>query len=298
MNVLTHTKEGKSRGYIESGKLKELWVHTGTNCNLSCSFCLEGSYPGNHRLSEPCLEELKPFFEEAIELGVEKFSFTGGEPFMNKDFINILSYAVKLKPCMVLTNATKPLEHYLEDIYKIEKVKENLSFRVSIDHYTEEVHDRERGKGSYSRSLKNMKQLQDNGIHVSLARQSEKGEDFESVDSQYKSMLKDYAINESMHIVAFPDFSPPETVVDVPEITENCMTQYHTQETRSQFMCHFSRMLVKKNEAIDVYACTLVDDDESYSVKGSLKASLEKRVLMRHHRCFACFSGGASCSEI
>jgi sulfatase maturation enzyme AslB (radical SAM superfamily) len=298
MNTITHTKEGVNRGYIESGKLKELWIHTGTNCNLSCSFCLEGSFPGNNRLSEPTLIELIPFFEEAIELGVERFSFTGGEPFMNKDFINIISYAVQLRPCMVLTNATKPLEHYLEDIYKIKNVKENLSFRVSIDHYTEEIHDSERGKGSYKRSLTNMKKLLDNGMNVSLARQSEKGEDFLEVDGHYKSMLKNYGLDDKLNIVAFPDFSPPDTVVDVPEITENCMTKYQSEETRSKFMCHFSRMLVKKNDGMHVYACTLVDDDDDYAVKGTLKKSLEKRVLLGHHRCFSCFSGGASCSEM
>jgi len=51
---------------------------------------LEGSKPGDNRLNQPTLDDVKPFIDEAIGLGVEQFSFTGGEPFVNKDFIAIL----------------------------------------------------------------------------------------------------------------------------------------------------------------------------------------------------------------
>ena len=84
------TTRGDPRGYIQPSSLKELWFHTGTICNLSCPFCLEGSKPGDNRLNQPTLDDVKPFIDEAIGLGVEQFSFTGGEPFVNKDFIAIL----------------------------------------------------------------------------------------------------------------------------------------------------------------------------------------------------------------
>ena len=47
-----------------------------------------------------------------------------------------------------------------------------------------------------------------------------------------------------------------------------------------------------------VYACTLVDDDESYDLGGTLSETLAKRIYLRHHRCHTCFALGASCSEI
>ena len=43
---LTVTPDGEPRGYIQPHALRELWFHTGTACNLSCPFCLEGSKPG------------------------------------------------------------------------------------------------------------------------------------------------------------------------------------------------------------------------------------------------------------
>jgi hypothetical protein len=63
-------------------------------------------------------------------------------------------------------------------------------------------------------------------------------------------------------------------------------------------MCAFSKMAVKKEGRMRVYACTLVDDDPSYDLGGTLAESLPKRVTLRHHRCYSCFAYGASCSEI
>ncbi|MFD2438283.1 radical SAM protein [Modicisalibacter luteus] len=80
----THTRAGEPRGYVDFQRLDELWLHTGTACNLSCPFCLEGSRPGDGRLDAMRLADVQPFLDEAVELGVKQFSFTGGEPFVIK----------------------------------------------------------------------------------------------------------------------------------------------------------------------------------------------------------------------
>ncbi|MXW74054.1 MAG: radical SAM protein, partial [Chromatiales bacterium] len=68
--------------------------------------------------------------------------------------------------------------------------------------------------------------------------------------------------------------------------------------SRRSFMCYFSKMVVKKQGRMRVYACTLVDDDDSFDLGGSLAESLGKRVMLRHHRCYSCFAYGSSCSEL
>lgn len=75
----THTRDGDPRGYIDADRLRELWIHTGTACNLACPFCLEGSHPGDGRIPGMKLSDVKPFIHEALDMGVEQFSFTGGE---------------------------------------------------------------------------------------------------------------------------------------------------------------------------------------------------------------------------
>ena len=102
------TADEKPRGFIRAHVLEELWFHTGTACNLSCPFCLEGSKPGDDRLQLMRFDDARPYIDEALTLGIRQFSFTGGEPFVNKDLIRILDYALRHRPCMV-TNATEPL---------------------------------------------------------------------------------------------------------------------------------------------------------------------------------------------
>jgi len=133
------------------------------------------------------------------------------------------------------------------------------------------------------------------GFGVSVARQAEKDEDSAAADEVFRELFAANGIDRDTRIVSFPDFGTPGSAFDVPEITEDCMTRYHTEETRRGFMCSYSRMVIKKRGRMRVYACTLVDDDEDYDLGGTLAAA-DRRVHLRHHRCYSCFAYGASCS--
>ncbi|GJM04777.1 MAG: hypothetical protein DHS20C09_07680 [marine bacterium B5-7] len=284
-------------GYIDAHTLDELWFHTGTACNLACPFCLEGSKPGDNRLQRMNIEDVIPYVDEAVSLGVKQFSFTGGEPFIVKDFIKILDYASKRKPCLVLTNGTEPLIKRIETFASLKENPNPIHFRISLDYPDPEKHDISRGVGSFHKALHGIELLIKNGFTISIARQMEKEEDKESVEQQYRTILKNNNLPTDIPIVEFPDFLKPGSIANVPTITENCLIDYHTEETRKKFMCAYSKMLIKRKNKIRVYACTLVDDDPSYDMGNSLAESMTKRVLLNHHRCYSCFAFGASCSE-
>jgi molybdenum cofactor biosynthesis enzyme MoaA len=285
-------------GYIEPHALRELWFHTGTACNLSCPFCLEGSRPGDNRLDRVKLADLKPWMDEALALGVEQFSFTGGEPFIVKDFVNILRYASALRPCLVLTNGTEPVLKRLHQIATLRTRPHPVSFRVSIDYPERERHERGRGAGSFDKAWRGLEALHRLGFKVSIARQIDADEDSGAVEQAFRELLSEHEIPAETTLVGFPDFLRPGAHVDVPRVTEHCMTTYQTAESRRAFMCAFSKMVIKKNGRMRVYACTLVDDDESYDLGGSLEEANGNRIMMRHHRCYSCFKFGSSCSEL
>ena len=100
-----------------------------------------------------------------------------------------------------------------------------------------------------------------------------------------------------IRIVAFPDFAIPGSHPEVPVVTEDCMTRYQTEDTRREFMCAFSKMVIKVNGRMRVYACTLVDDDPRYDQGSNLRSAMQQRVMLAHHRCYSCFAFGSSCSE-
>lgn len=289
--------DGTARGYIESQALAELWFHTGTNCNLSCPFCLEGSKPGDNRIEFLTLEDVKPFITEALELGVTKLSFTGGEPFVNPWFVRILDYALDHRPCFVLTNGTEPLLNRMGQVIKLKEKLNPLAFRISLDHPDPVKHDESRGKGNFRKALRTLGLLHAEGFCVSIARLMEPNEDGEAIDRSYTPLLREAGLPPDLAIVKFPDFLPPGSIANVPNVTEKCMTTYTTAEQRAQYMCSFSRMIVKKNGRCGVYACTLVDDDADFDLGDTLRESLDVRVRLKHHRCYSCFACGSTCSE-
>ncbi len=292
-----HTNTGEPRGYIDPNALSELWFHTGTACNLACPFCLEGSSPGDNRLNRITLVDVEPLMREAVELGVEQFSFTGGEPFIVKDFVNILRFASRLKPCLVLTNGTDPLLKRLHQVATLIDQPNPVAFRISIDWPDEARHDAGRGADTFQQSLQAIAKLQQLGFGVSLARQMEPDENAAEIDQQFQSLVQDAGYQGDIRIVAFPDFALPGQNPEVPDITEDCMTRYQTKDTRQTFMCAFSKMVIKKNGEMKIYACTLVDDDDQYDQGRNLHAALNQRVMLAHHRCYSCFAYGSSCSE-
>lgn len=293
-----YTSNGDPRGYIQPQLLRELWFHTGSACNLSCSFCLEGSQPGDKRIEPLTFEDAKPFIDEAIELNVEKFSFTGGEPFVIRDIIKILGYALEHRSCLVLTNGTNPLIKRMPDIFKLQDKPHSLSFRISLDYPDSQKHDAGRGEGNFEKALQTLAQLNRSGFRVSVARREISGKKQEVVNQAYRSFFASVGLPLNIPITVFPEYFLPCFHTKVPQITETCMTTYKDQKSRSEFMCNYSKMVLKQSGKMAVYACTLVDDEPDFNLGTSLSGAMKLRVMLKHHRCFTCFSHGASCSEL
>ncbi|WP_286236620.1 radical SAM protein [Neptuniibacter halophilus] len=292
-----YTPQGEARGYIDPHRLRELWFHTGTACNLQCPFCLEGSAPGDKRLELIKFDDVKPYIDEALELGVEQFSFTGGEPFLARQLVKILAYAAQHRPCLVLTNGTEAIQQRMDEVAGLKQAAHPVSFRISIDHPSAEAHDAGRGEGNFVKAMCGLQRLHQAGFTVSVARHMRKDEDKVAVEAAYRALFADWELPQDLNIVAFPDFATPGSLPQVPQVTTACMTTYQDEASRREFMCAYSKMIVKKNGRMRVYACTLVDDDEEYDLGASLKQSLQERISMKHHRCYSCFAYGASCSE-
>ncbi len=293
-----YTTDNHRRGYIEVGNLTDFWIHTGTKCNLRCPTCFEGASITSKRIEAITLEEAKPIILEAAKLGVQTFCFTGGEPFINKDFINILSFALDHAPCRVLTNATEPIEKYFTQLESFNQKAHKLYLRASIDYPNERRHDSARGKGSFQRTFTNCKKLNQMGHTISIARRMDTDEDSLKMNQTFQPFFEQFSLPLNTNIVAFPDLSFSESSNKNPEITESCMTKYKTKQERDAFMCCHSLMLVKKNNNLCFYPCTLVNDDDSYILGNSLNEAREKnKILLRHPRCFACFAHGTSCAE-
>ena len=87
----------------------------------------------------------------AIAWPVREIGFTGGEPFMNPDIIDMLGDALSRGfSVLVLTNAMQPMlrPRIRDGLTALRDAHGNrLALRVSLDHYSRELHDTERTAG-------------------------------------------------------------------------------------------------------------------------------------------------------
>ncbi len=291
-----YTSEGEPRGYVPWQGLAELWFHTGTNCNLACPFCLEGSRPGDRRVEFLLPEDVERFVREALPLGVKRFAFTGGEPFVNPGFDRMVEFALRHRPVLILSNGTTPLRRKLPWLRTLSAAANPLSIRISLDYPDEARHDAGRGRGSFALALDSLRRLYEAGIDVSVACLRQRGQSEQELAAAFAPVFTQVGLPPDLPLVSFPDFLPPGASADVPEVTKQCVQRHLPPERQKQLMCSYLRMVLRKNGQVRVYACTLVDDDPDFDLGDSLRAAVDVRVRMKHHRCYCCFAYGACCS--
>ncbi|MFT6070761.1 MAG: sulfatase maturation enzyme AslB (radical SAM superfamily) [Bacteriovoracaceae bacterium] len=298
------TAKGEKRAFVPMESMETLWFNTGTLCNLKCANCYIESSPTNDRLVYLEQSDVIPFLEEVKlnknnKIKVQRIGFTGGEPFINPHMFEILEETFKRSlGALVLTNAYKVILRSEKKFLDLkEKYNDLLSLRVSLDHYTSEVHENERGIGTFEPTMKAIKWLYDQGFHLSIAGRSLTSESMDEARQGYQNLLNESGIDlnlTSSNLVIFPEMDAME---DVPEITVDCWGIL--KKTPAMQMCSSERMIVKKkgSEKAQVQACTLLAYDEEFNMGSTLEESF-KPVYLNHPFCAKfCVLGGASCSS-
>jgi len=295
------TAKGETRAHVELKELETLWFNTGTQCNLSCDNCYIESSPKNDRLSLITLEDVKPYLKEIKDNNwpTKEIGLTGGEPFLNTQIISIVECCLEHGfQTIVLTNAYLLMSRYKDEILRLSnQYGDLLKIRVSLDHYTQEGHENERGAKTFNATLKNIQWLFRNNISLAIAGRSLKEENFEASKKGYKDLLTQWEVfldfEDSDALTVFPEMDAQK---DVPEITTDCWGILN--KSPDDMMCSNSRMIVKRKgeEKAKVLACTLLAYDKQFELGSSLSES-KKSVQLNHPFCAQfCVLGGASCS--
>jgi pyruvate-formate lyase-activating enzyme len=268
---------------IRLERLRELWIHCGTACNLSCPFCHEGSRPGDSRLEAPTLAEILPVLREATLLGVERFAFTGGEPLILKGIGDILLQALQLRPVLVLTNGTAPFIRRSHQLALLRDAPHALSLRVSIDFPDEKRHDAGRGLKNFRKALEGLRLLREAGFAVGITRQMQPGEDGAAVHAAFRNLLRRQRLPEDLPVVALPELGLPVTASE-PAVQSTVMDQ----GPGTTLACSRSRMLLKRAGEMRFNACPLTDDAPRFESGSSLTESVAASVVTDHPRCSGC----------
>jgi len=295
------TGKGDERAFVELKNLDTLWFNTGTRCNLQCKNCYIESSPTNDELIYITTDEVKTYLDEIhdLKLNTKQISFTGGEPFLNPDMVPILALCLERGfHVLVLSNAYRAIDKHFNELDDLNKKYPNkLTLRISLDHHTAEVHERERGPKTFDRTLTTMNTLAKMGFTLAVAGRSLSNESRTEALQGYQSILDAYevgiTVSNGENIVIFPEMSTDQ---DVPEITTDCWDILNVKANDQ--MCATERMVVKRKgtDTPVVLPCTLIAYDEQFELGNTLKESFQK-VYLNHPYCAQfCVLGGASCS--
>lgn len=144
---------------------KSLDLEITNKCNLRCLYCYHFSSAGEVEADLPTEEWLR-FFEELNRCAVMDVTLCGGEPFLRKDFRQLLEALVANRQRFsILTNGTLITDKMAEYIASTRRCN---TVQVSIDGSTPEVHDSCRGEGNFVKAVEGAKRLIDHGVSTTV----------------------------------------------------------------------------------------------------------------------------------
>ena len=297
------TADGSRRARVALDRLRTLWFNTGTLCNLTCANCYIDSSPKNDRLAYLTADDVAGYLDEIARDGLptEEIGITGGEPFMNPEIVDIVELCLERGfRTLVLTNAMRPMRKLETPLLELRlRFGPRFQVRVSLDHYTQALHEAERGAWSWQPTMDGIAWLGETGFTVHVAGRTRWSETNEELRAGYARLFEAHGIPvdaaDPEALVLFPEM---DAEADVPEITEQCWDILGVAP--ESMMCATSRMVVRRKGAsrATVLACTLLAYDDAFELGGTLaEASVEIRLNHPHCARF-CVLGGGSCNKV
>lgn len=295
------TATGEPRAQVPFRRYDTVWFNTGTLCNIECHNCYIYSSPRNDQLLYLSPAEVGRFLDEAegFDDRPSQIGFTGGEPFMNPGFLDMLEDSMSRGfRVLVLTNAMRPMQRFQKQLLALnQRFSGQLSLRVSLDHFNREGHETIRGPRTWQPAIAGLSWLAENGFDVSVA--GRKVWDLTEADMRqgytqlFAQIAPDVDAGDAARLVLFPEMHDDDKVT---EISEGCWTKLGMSP--QQVMCASSRMVIKRKGEAEptVVACTLIPYAKAFEMGRTLQAARATVTLNHHHCSRFCVLGKASCS--
>ena len=139
-------------------------------CNAKCSHCLVGDLRYSKEADMP-LDLIKKIARDTKKYNLYSMAISGGEPFARKDFFEIMDVIRNENKDIQIELVTNGIELTENKVKRLNKY--NISrYIISLEGAKESTHDRIRGKGSFNKVIKGIKNLKKyseaNGVEVKI----------------------------------------------------------------------------------------------------------------------------------
>lgn len=236
---------------------------------------------------------MKRYIKEAEGLGVKEIYFTGGEPFLHKDILELLAFSLQVAPTTVLTNGTMINEKIADALAALaQEAPYSLEVRVSVDEIDPEKNDRIRGKGALAKAVRAIQLLYARGLFPILTATEILREELpegSGMSERFRNFLLSLGI-EKPRVKIIPVFPIGRMAREGgPLLTEEMLRGFDF----SLMQCTETRVVADGG----VYSCPILAGlKEARLSEGSLEESL-KPCRLYHPACVTCYQTGMTCKN-
>jgi MoaA/NifB/PqqE/SkfB family radical SAM enzyme len=276
--------------------MDHLWFQvSGTLCNIACDHCFISCSPTNHNFEVMSLAQVAAYLEESVEMGVKEYYFTGGEPFLNKEIVDILELALSYGPVTVLTNGMLLKEKQIARLAEAERDSIfSLEFRVSIDGYNAEMNDAIRGKGVFDKAMAGMRLLLDYDF-LPIITITQTWEEYEN-----DTVLEGFINTLNAHGYEHPRLKILPSLKIGREIArdrdydeyEFLTTDMMAEFDADQLICSNARVATNRGVAV----CPILINEPD-AILGDNLHEASKSYQLKHQACYTCYLYGSICSN-
>ena len=152
---------------LSRGRLETLQVNLGYKCNQSCVHCHVNAGPSRTEMMSPdTISEVRRFLSEQEPRTLD---ITGGAPELHPQFRELVARARELGVHVIDRCNLTILEERGQDDLALFLRENRVDIIASLPCYTEELVERQRGKGVYQTSIRALKKLNALGYGRELA---------------------------------------------------------------------------------------------------------------------------------
>lgn len=274
--------------------LDTLWFQVaGTICNIECTHCFISCSPKNHSHEMMSLADVQARLDEARELGVRDYYFTGGEPFMNRDLLPILEATLRQGPATVLTNGMLLRPEVCRRLRELFDASDySLDLRVSLDGFDRESHDAIRGAGVWDRVMIGLKNLANAGLNpvitVTTAAEGVAGAEGRT---RFLDLIRSFGFpRPRLKVLSLFRIGAEETRTRAYEEWER-LTAELTATEASTLQCSSCRMATSKG----VYVCPILIEEPAARMGDTLAETL-RAFPLKYGACHTCWVDGVTCT--
>lgn len=287
---------GLDAAEVPLAHLDALWFQlAGTRCNYTCRHCFISCSPHNHTFDFLPRDAVLAVLDESVRLGVKEYYFTGGEPFLHPDAVELLERTLQIGPATVLTNASVLKPAWLERLAVAERASPySLEFRVSLDGFTAEANDPIRGEGTFARTLAGVRKLHAAGFLplVTVARTADDQDDA-ALFAGFVALLRDQGIDRP-RVKILPTLRLGAEAerwrgYDAGEYVDRAMLAGFDL---GQLLCASARVVTERG----VWVCPILLDAPDGRL-GDTLADAARPFELRYRACFTCYQHGSLCAN-